>query len=91
MGEMARKKQVITINGGTDLNISNAWLTSNGWDGVRSVVVQNTGNIVASSTATVALTISATMPTGKRLSFVNSTSGGIYGKGGGMGFQPTNS
>ena len=32
IGGMARKKQVIMINGGTNINISNTWLTSNGWD-----------------------------------------------------------
>ena len=83
IGMMARKKQVITIAGGTNINISNAWLTSNGWDGVRSVVVQNTGNIVSSTTATAALIISATMPAGRRLSFENATNGAVYGKGGG--------
>lgn len=81
-GVLANKKKVITISGGTNLNISNAWLTANGWNGISSVILVNTGQIISSATTTAALIISAAMPSNKTLSFINSVGAGVYGKGG---------
>jgi hypothetical protein len=79
-GISAKKKQTISFAGGTNLNITNAWLTANGWDGKSSVTLINTAQIISSTTATAALIISATMPQGRTLVFVNN--GGVYGLGG---------
>jgi len=92
-GISVKKKQTISFAGGTNLNITNAWLTANGWDGKSSVTLINTGQIISVAATTLsavspALIISATMPQGLVLWFVNN--GGVYGAGG-YGGQANNS
>lgn len=80
----------VSFAGGTNVDLRTTAIAS-GWDGVRPLVVTNTGNITSASTGSYALTISGSFPNG--VSFINN--GTIVGRGGaganGASIDQTNS
>jgi hypothetical protein len=77
-----------TLNGGTNINITNSWLsTTYGWNSTTgpSIALTNTGNIISANTTTAALIINLTMPPGTSFKFVNDAGAYIVGKGGSNG------
>lgn len=78
-----RSFYITIVSAQNQLNITKEWLTSLGWDGKLSVVVTNSSSIGSNSTSYPALTISATMPVGAKLTLLNV--GSIIGMGGAGG------
>ena len=75
-----------TLNGGTNVKVDTAQLTTWGWTSQSAIVITNTGNIRSNTIGTPALQFASNL-SGISVSFINSVNCYIAGRGGGGGGQ----